>query len=132
MSSCLSGKIINPNVVSYEGDGTSQAACATNIAYKQAIIASGDLSHCLRTDAPVGFRKEGAEFDEAVQASIRQMTASKLISMNEDFIEAAAECAYRPLLILFGMIERMNVRPEILSYEAPFGVGYLTAEFHLK
>lgn len=104
----------------------------SNASERVAVIASGDLSHCLTTDAPVGFHKEGAIFDEAIQESIRQMSSSKLISMKEEDVEAAAECAYRPMLILFGLIERMQVKPEILSYEAPFGVGFLVAQFHFS
>jgi MEMO1 family protein len=96
-----------------------------------AIIATGDLSHCLSTDAPAGFKKEGEIFDKAIQEALKDMTTSKLLSLDPNLIEEASECAYRPLLILFGILERMNTRTEILSYEAPFGVGYLTAQFHL-
>lgn len=97
-----------------------------------AVIASGDLSHCLTTDAPAGFKKEGEKFDKAIRQAIENVATSKLLSLKPDLIEAAAECGYRPLLILFGIIERMSVRPEILSYEAPFGVGYLVAQFHFE
>jgi len=112
------------------GRALKEILSATN--ERVAVIASGDLSHCLTTDSPIGFRKEGAEFDETVQESIRQMAVSKLISMDNNFLEAAAECAYFPLIVMFGMVDKINIRPEILSYEAPFGVGYLVTEFHLK
>ncbi len=97
-----------------------------------AIIASGDLSHCLTSDAPEGYRKEGQEFDKLITQAIEGLSISKLLSMKPELVKAAAECAYKPLLILFGALERMNIRPEILSYEAPFGVGYLVAQFHLN
>ncbi len=95
-----------------------------------AIIASGDLSHCLTSDAPAGFKKEGQEFDDLINQAIKDVSVAKLISINEDVVNAASECGYRPLLILFGIIEKIKVKPEILSYEAPFGVGHLVAEFH--
>lgn len=96
-----------------------------------AVIASGDLAHTLSSDAPEGYRPEGKEFDDAVRRAIENSSVSQLLSMDDAIVSRAAECAYRPLLILFGMLEHLKTRPEILSYEAPFGVGYLVAQFHL-
>ena len=94
-----------------------------------AVIASGDLSHCLSSDAPMGFKKEGQKFDEIVKQAISDLSISKLLSLDPEFVKDASECAYQPLMILFGIIERMRLKPEILSYESPFGVGYLVANF---
>ncbi|MBI4714070.1 AmmeMemoRadiSam system protein B [Candidatus Uhrbacteria bacterium] len=96
-----------------------------------AVIASGDLSHSLSSEAPMGFAQEGKEFDEMIKLAIEQLSSYQLLSFDEKQVEKASECALRPLLILFGIIERMKVRPEIHSYEAPFGVGYLVAQFHI-
>lgn len=96
-----------------------------------AIIASGDLSHTLSSDAPAGFHPSGEEVDQAVLKSIENMSLSQLLSMNETQLEESQECAHRPLLILFGILEKMPIRPEILSYEHPFGVGQLVTQFHL-
>ncbi len=96
-----------------------------------AVIASGDLSHCLSSDSPVEFHKDGAVFDEEIQEAIRQQSLSHILGIDDEVIKNASECSYKPLLILFGILERINARPEIHSYEAPFGVGYLAAEFHL-
>ncbi len=98
---------------------------------RTAIIASGDLAHTLSSDAPGGFKEEGAQFDATIKDAIEHCSTSKLLSLDPGLVEAAQECAYRPLLMLFGIIERVCVRPEIHSYEAPFGVGYLVAEFHV-
>ncbi|TAK03734.1 AmmeMemoRadiSam system protein B [Patescibacteria group bacterium] len=97
-----------------------------------ALVASGDLSHCLTSDAPSGYRREGAVFDELARQAVEGVSSAKLLSASSELIAAASECAYRPLLMLFGALDHMNVRPEILSYEAPFGVGYMVAEFHLS
>ncbi len=96
-----------------------------------AIIASGDLAHTLTTDAPMGYRKEGQQFDEAVQRSLEQFSASTLLNLQEKIVIQSEQCALRPLLILFGVLEKMQIKPKILSYEAPFGVGYLVAQFQL-
>ncbi len=101
-----------------------------NSSKRIAVIASGDLSHCLTSSAPAGFKKEGQEFDDLILQSVKDVSTAKLISMSQETIDAAAECAYKPLLILFGVLEKMKVKPEILSYESPFGVGHLVVEFH--
>ncbi len=96
-----------------------------------AVIASGDLSHALTKASPEGERKEGKAFDAAVTHAVETVGISQLLAMEPAFLEAAAECAHKPLLILFGLLEKTAVDPEVLSYEAPFGVGLLTARFHL-
>lgn len=98
---------------------------------KIAIVASGDLSHSLTSEAPAGFHPEGKEFDEMILRAVEQTSVSQLLSFDENKIKAAAECALRPMLILFGTIEHLKVKPEIHSYETPFGVGYLVAQFHI-
>jgi aromatic ring-opening dioxygenase LigB subunit len=96
-----------------------------------AVIASGDLSHALTSDAPAGFRREGAVFDATVRQAVESESASVLLSMDASVAERASECGYRPLLVLLGLLENVRVRGETLSYEAPFGVGYLVAQFHI-
>jgi aromatic ring-opening dioxygenase LigB subunit len=96
-----------------------------------AVIASGDLSHCLSSEAPVEYNPLGETFDDTVKEAIKDVATSKLLTMEEETIESASECAYEPLLILFGVLDRMNVESRILSYEAPFGVGYLVARFSM-
>lgn len=96
-----------------------------------AVVASGDLSHCLTKDAPGGFHENAADFDNEVQRAITELSSSTLLSLDEELERNAKACVYQQLLILFGVIERKTLRPEILSYEYPFGVGYLVAQFHL-
>ncbi|MBU0531768.1 MAG: AmmeMemoRadiSam system protein B [Candidatus Uhrbacteria bacterium] len=99
--------------------------------HRVAVIASGDLSHCLTSDAPAGFNPEGAKFDAKIQELVTAGNAAGLIKLDAELIKNAAECGYRPLLILFGVLDKINMKPVIHSYEAPFGVGYLTASFEL-
>jgi aromatic ring-opening dioxygenase LigB subunit len=96
-----------------------------------AVVASGDLSHALSADAPAGLRREGKSFDTAVREAVANVSVSKLLALDPKVVHRAAECGYRPLLILMGLMEGMNVKPEELVYESPFGVGYLVAHFHL-
>jgi AmmeMemoRadiSam system protein B len=95
-----------------------------------AIIASGDLSHCVNEQAPLGKRPEGAEYDSLIQEAVASVSTSVLLSTSDNLLEKAQGSIHKQLLILFGVLEHTNVRTELLSYEAPFGVGYLVAQFH--
>lgn len=97
-----------------------------------AVIASGDLSHALTSDAPAGYRPEGETFDAAVRQAVVQASAAQLLTIDEEVVEKSEECAYRPLLVLFGILDQVPADPEVLSYESPFGVGYLVAQFRFN
>jgi len=96
-----------------------------------ALIASGDLSHRLVPGAPAGYSQIGKEFDETLINLIKKNDVRGILELDEDFIEEAGECGYRSILILLGAIEKLKYQPKILSYEGPFGVGYLVANFEL-
>jgi AmmeMemoRadiSam system protein B len=93
-----------------------------------AIVASADLSHALSSDAPAGFSKQGEEFDEKIRQLLMSNNLSGLLQINPSFAEKAAECGLRSLLILAGILQGARYNYKEYSYEAPFGVGYLTAE----
>ncbi len=96
-----------------------------------AVIASGDLSHTLTKDAPAGYSKAGEEFDSEFIDLLKKKNYKAIIKMDEKSIEKAAECGLRSFLILMGILEEYEHQVEILSYEGPFGVGYLVANFKL-
>jgi len=96
-----------------------------------AIIASGDLSHRLTKDAPAGYSHWAKKFDETLIQKIKEKDNNSLMALDPDFIEEAGECGLRSIIILLGMLNSISYTPEILSYEAPFGVGYLVAKFKL-
>lgn len=96
-----------------------------------AVVASGDLSHCLSSNAPLGYKAEGEEYDNKIVEAIKGISTSSLLSMDRELVEGASACIQEQLLILFGLLERKKSRVEILSYEHPFGVGYLVAQIHV-
>lgn len=96
-----------------------------------AVIASGDLSHCLTSDAPLGYKPEGEKYDNKIVEAVKGLSTSTLLSMDPSLVEGASACVQEQLLILFGLLERKKCRVEILSYEHPFGVGYLVANIHV-
>ena len=99
---------------------------------KYALIASGDLSHCLKEDSPYGFHPDGPKFDKELIDSLKKKDIKNILKLNEKYPEAG-ECGLRSFCFLLGMLESLSInwQPEILSYEGPFGVGYLVANFKL-
>ncbi len=94
------------------------------------IVASSDLSHRLTKDAPAGYNEKGAEFDRLYIKLIEDGNILELMKLDHSFVEAAGECGYRSTIILFGALEGMKPKAEVLSYEGPFGVGYCVAQLH--
>lgn len=111
------------------GDLLREQIIKTN--QRVAVIASGDLSHALTTDAPAGFNPAGKEFDEKIRELLAAGNATGIMQFNENLVQNAAECGLRSIIILMGILHNINYRFESYSYECPFGVGYLTANFAL-
>jgi len=93
-----------------------------------AVVASGDLSHRLKPDAPAGFSPGAHVFDEQVVNSLRHNSPQEIVKIDPDLRRMAGECGYRSMLIAFGAIRGLQHDCEVLHYEAPFGVGYLVAQ----
>lgn len=96
--------------------------------YSVALIASGDLSHRLKPDAPAGFDPAAHLFDEEVVAAVESNDPQRIARIDHDLRRTAGECGYRSLLIALGATMDLPAASEVLSYEAPFGVGYLVAQ----
>ncbi len=94
-----------------------------------AVIASCDLSHALSPEAPDGDKPEGHAFDEAVQKAVADYNPQILTKLDPATVQAATQCGYQSMMTMFGTLDGIHVTSKLLSYEAPFGVGYLTAEF---
>jgi len=102
-------------------------------AKKVALIASGDMSHCLKEEGPYGFHPDGPKFDEDFVEALKKKDIEKILKFDEMYPEAG-ECGLRSFCFLLGILEASGIdyQPEILSYEGPFGVGYLVANFKLQ
>ncbi|HHU69908.1 MAG TPA: AmmeMemoRadiSam system protein A, partial [Thermoanaerobacterales bacterium] len=99
---------------------------------KGIIVASGDLSHRLTPDAPAGYNPSGKEFDEKLVNALRNYNIEDIMNMDPNLIDKAGECGLRPIIILMGALDGLDIEPEVFSYEGPFGVGYCIAEFKIK
>jgi AmmeMemoRadiSam system protein A/AmmeMemoRadiSam system protein B len=96
-----------------------------------AFVASGDLSHRLKPEAPAGYQPQAHLFDEEIVESVRKGVPQRIIDIDQNLRKLAGECGYRSLLVALGVAEGVMSACEVLHYEAPFGVGYLTAQIAL-
>ncbi len=95
---------------------------------KIAVIASGDLSHRL-DEKGRDYSPCGKVFDERVLAALAEKNVQLLYGIDEALIDAAGQCGLRSLFFLFGVLKNITVKTELISYEAPFGVGYAVAVY---
>ena len=102
-----------------------------SLPYDVGLVASGDLSHRLLPISPAGYNESGKKFDQELIQAIKNKDIETILSFNEDFVEAAGECGLRSILILLGALSNIEYKPEVLSYEGPFGVGYAVINFEL-
>lgn len=94
-----------------------------------AVIASADLSHTLTDFAPGGFSLEGKKFDSEVVQAFRKNRLEKLLTLEKRAKDAKA-CGLEVIALTLGILDGLNCTPKILSYEAPFGVGYMVVKFN--
>lgn len=108
--------------------GMSISSAGAKKGLQLAVVASGDLSHRLTPDAPAGYDPEGARFDAEVVRLVEKGDVVGLAGLDRGFIERAGECGLRPVLMAFGTVDGLELEPEVLSYQGPFGVGYMVAD----
>ena len=89
-------------------------------------LASGDLSHRLIPGAPAGYNPRGKDFDRLVVESIKSWNKDMYLSIPDDLREDAGECGYLSFASGMGFAGE-NAQSTVLSYEGPFGVGYMVA-----
>lgn len=91
------------------------------------ILASGDLSHALKEEGPYAFHPSGAIFDRELREAVRTGDVFSIVTMDETLVEEAAQCGLPSFLVALGAMDGHRIVSEVLSYEGPFGVGYMTA-----
>lgn len=96
-----------------------------------AVIASGDLSHRLSRSSPAGYSAKAKKFDKRVMDALLDRQGKSLIDIDQETITNATECGLRSIAILMGILDNIKHEPELLSYEHPYGIGYMTMNFKL-
>lgn len=92
-----------------------------------AFVCSADLSHALIPQAPAGYDPAGRVFDDRYRRAIESWDVKWLVGLDSSLREHAAEDAVAQTAVLMGVLSGYRIQPRVLSYEGPFGVGYLVA-----
>jgi len=107
--------------------GAAISQAADRLKKKVAVLASGDLSHRLTGDAPAGYDPKGQEFDQKIVDLVGKADRQGILQLDKRLVERAGECGLRPIIMMLGALDGLSVQADVLSYEGPFGVGYLVA-----
>jgi len=89
-----------------------------------AVIASGDMSHRLTLKSPAGFEPNARNFDRDLITCLGRGEYRRLEQLDSRFRKLAAEDAVDSALVAAAAVNWEATGHEVLSYEAPFGVGY--------
>ncbi len=93
------------------------------------IIASADMSHRLTPSAPNGYSPKGPEFDEKLVKLVTANDVKGILNFDQVLAEEAAQDSLWSIAMLLGALDGSGKKASVLSYEGPFGVGYMVAEF---
>ena len=107
------------------GEAVARAIRASD--QRVAIIASADGSHALKADGPYGFHPAAPRFEGALHRAFADWDVDAMLSFDETLRRDAAEDSVPSLAVLMGALSLNRALPRILSAEAPWGVGYMTA-----
>ena len=99
-------------------------------------VASSDLSHRLIPGAPAGYDPRAAQFDHAIAETFASGDWESMLNIDQGLVSVAGECGYRSLAVLSGVVAAYEApggrtQNRLLSYEGPWGVGYLVGEIEL-
>jgi aromatic ring-opening dioxygenase LigB subunit len=70
-----------------------------------------------------------SKLDHGTMVPLVFTNVRKLFAIPPEVAENAAECGLRSIMIMCGIFDGLNISSDVLSYEAPFGVGYMCAKF---
>lgn len=111
--------------------GTTLKTILTKSTNSIAVFASGDLAHTISKDAPGGFSPKGKKFDNKLMELLKTKDVDSITSLDTRLVNDAKECGLKSILILLGILNNINYTPKILSYEHPFGIGYMVMNFEI-
>lgn len=110
----------------YELGGALRDA-ASSAGRAAVLVASGDLSHRLTPGAPAGFDPRAKEYDRQLVDVIDSGEFQRLFEFESGLLDLAGEDCLLSACVMAGALDGFAATSEVLSYEGPFGVGYMVA-----
>ena len=114
------------------GEGIANIARAYDGDLKVSYVASGDLSHCTRELPMREYDSYGAMFDKSVVNAIKTCKPSLLLDHTETDLIRAKQCGAFSFAVAMGFYSGDESKWRFMSYEDPFGVGYLVVHFEVN
>jgi len=96
---------------------------------KVLLVASADMSHRLTSNSPNGYSPRGKEFDDQLVKFVENYDVKGILNFEPLLADEAGQDALWSISVLLGALDGLSFKPKVLSYEGPFGVGYMVAEF---
>ncbi len=96
---------------------------------KVAVVGSADMSHRLTKSAPSGYSPNGEIFDKKLVELVKNNDTRSILDFDADLAEEAGQDALWSIAILLGILDGGGFKPDVLSYEGPFGVGYMVVSY---
>lgn len=110
--------------------GRTVAKSAAALGEPWALVASGDMTHRAKRGAPGGYHPRAVEFDELVESHVARGALEDLLRIPAELRELAGEDVVASSVLVAAAHDFTPREHRVLSYERPFGVGYLVAAFH--
>lgn len=98
---------------------------------KIAVIASADLSHKLSEDSPAGYSPRAKKFDQKIIDCLIKHKTQEILNLDPELLQEVDESCSKSLAMLVGIMDDLKKTAKLLSYEAPFGVGYAVIKYEL-
>jgi len=98
-----------------------------------AVIASADLSHRLKRISPGGYSAKGAKFDNKLIEYLNnpESASENILPMDDKLVRDAMECGLKSICVLLGILDGLEYKPKVLSYQTEIGIGYLTMAMNI-
>jgi len=94
-----------------------------------AFVASADQAHAHRVKGPYGFHPDAARFDSLVVKAVKEGKLKTLLRLDKEFIENAKPDSIWQIAILVGVLERVPMKSQLISYQTPTYFGMLCAAY---
>ena len=104
-------------------------AAASDDPVPTALLASGDMSHCLKPGAPCPFDQRGPRFDQFFVDALKQADFKGALTVDPDLRQAARQDVLESCRIAWQANGFRNDNHQFHHYEGPFGVGYSVMTF---
>ena len=109
--------------------GLSIRKAAEKLNRRIVFIASSDLGHAHDANGPYGYDSASQEYDLALADAVEANDLGRLLEFDLGWLKRAATDSYGQVLNLYGAIDGLNYKPELLSYEVPTYFGMMCVAY---